>query len=430
MERLAISGGRPVRAQGDWPAWPQFDDSTRASLLSALESSRWTVSWPSRLGGQALERTFAEQFADYHGVPHCVAVDHGSSALLVALEALDVGAGDEVVVPAATWVATASAVLRAGALPVIADVDPETGCLTPETVRAALSARTKAVVVVHLACTVADIDGLLSLTDAHGIPLVEDCAQAHGALWRGRPVGTFGALGTFSFQQGKVLSGGEGGAVITSDERLYRRVQELRADSRSYAPVDVPPGEMEIVQSGTVIGANYCLSDFHAAVLIDQLPRLDAQHEWREAMAERLIGKLGALGDDFTGIPVPTACDRRSIYKFGIRFRPDTFGPASVTRVAQALSAELGRAVYPADDPLYRNVLFRPETKARFARIWDEEGRRQAIERPYPGAEAYQAGTLLFHHSALLVDEGAVDDLAEAFAKVQRLADQLEAVRV
>ncbi|GHH84737.1 DegT/DnrJ/EryC1/StrS family aminotransferase [Streptomyces capitiformicae] len=427
MERLAIRGGQPVRAQGAWPVWPQFDEGTRAALLDAVESSRWTVSWPSRLGRPALERTFAEQFARYHGVPHCVAVDHGSSALVVALEALDIGPGDEVVVPAVTWVATASAVLRVGALPVIADVDPETGCLSPDTVRAALSPRTRAVIAVHLACTVADIDGLLQLTEARGIGLIEDCAQAHGALWRGRPVGTFGALGTFSFQQGKVLSGGEGGAVITSDEKLYRRAQELRADSRTYAPVHVAPGEMEIVQSGTVIGANYCLSDLHSAILIDQLPRLDAQHEHRAAMAERLLASLAKLGD-FTGIPVPPECDRRSVYKFGVRFRPGTFGSASVAEVAQALSAELDRAVYPADDPLYRNVLFRPETKARFSGIWTESGRRQAVERPYPGAETYHATTLLFHHSALLADQGAMDDIAEAFAKVQRLTDQLETV--
>lgn len=428
MERLAIHGGARVRAREDWPVWPQFDHSTTTALVNALESSRWTVSWPSR-GRRSLERDFAERFAAYHDVPYCVAVDHGSSALTVALEALDVGPGDEVVVPAVTWVATASAVLRVGALPVLADVDPGTGCLTPQTVSAVLSPRTRAVIVVHLACTVADLDGLAQLADANGLALVEDCAQAHGARWRGRLVGTVGQIGAFSFQQGKVLAGGEGGAVITSDARLYRRAQQLRADARMYSAEPVAAGEMEIVEVGEVIGANHCLSDLHSAVLIDQLPRLDAQHEYRETMARRLERGLAEVGD-FSGIPVPTECDRRSIYEFGIRFGPGAFAGAPVAQVARALSAELGRAVYPPDLPLYRNPLFRPETKSRFAATWTETGRRRAVDRPYPGAEAYYATTLLFHHSALLGTGDDVDDIVAAVAKVQRLAGQFETVHV
>ena len=416
MSELAAMGGNPVRGGRPWPAWPVFDGDTERVLLDTLRSARWTVSWPSR-GRAAVEREFAERFAAYHDVPYCVAVDHGSSALVLALEGLDVGPGDEVLVPAMTWVATASAVLRVGALPVLVDVDPQTGCLTPDAVRAALTGRTRAVIVVHLACTTADLDGIVEVTRGAGIWLVEDCAQAHGARWRDRHVGTYGVIGAFSFQQGKALAAGEGGAVITGDERLYRRFQQLRADSRVYAAARA--GQMEVVELGEVIGANHCMSDLHAAILLDQLPRLDAQHEYRESMVDELARQLKEIGD-FGAIPVPVGCTRRSIYEYGIRFEPEVFGGASVGQVAQALSAELQRPVYPPDTPLHRSRLFRPETKRRFAAVWTPEGRDRSIGRAYPGAEAYRDTTVLFHHSTLLAAAPDMADVAAALEKARR----------
>ena len=154
---LALGGGTPVGRQLSWPEWPTFDKQTEAGLIAALRSRRWAVSWAST-GEPSRERRFADAFAAYTGIPYCVSVDHGSSALVVALEALGVGPGDEVIVPAMTWVAPITAVLRVGALPVIVDVDPRSGCITPDAVEAVLETpRMKAAIVVHLACTVADI---------------------------------------------------------------------------------------------------------------------------------------------------------------------------------------------------------------------------------------------------------------------------------
>jgi L-glutamine:2-deoxy-scyllo-inosose/3-amino-2,3-dideoxy-scyllo-inosose aminotransferase len=425
MEPLAIAGGRPVRDQREWALWPHCDAGTETAVLTALRSARWTVSWPAG-DGPSTERRFAREFADYHGVPYAVSVDHGSSALVIALEALDIGPGDEVVVPVMTWVATASTVLRVGALPVLADVDPETGCLTAGTISAAIGDRTRAVVVVHLACTVADLDAIRAVTAEAGLPLIEDCAQAHGARWRGRLVGTFGALGTFSFQQGKVLAAGEGGAVVTCDQRLFRRLQQLRADARMYAP-DHRPGAMEIVEVGEVTGGNYCMSELHAAILRDQLPRLDLQHDHREKRAQELERALAQLGG-FRAIPVPDGCDRRSIYEFGIRFEPGTFGATPGAQVGRALSAELRRPVYPPDVPLHRSILFRPETKRRFAAAWDAGGRDRAVGRDYPGAEQYHATTLLLHHSALLGRSDDVADIVAALDKVRRHRDRLRTI--
>ncbi|SDD38383.1 DegT/DnrJ/EryC1/StrS aminotransferase family protein [Actinokineospora iranica] len=417
MSRLAVLGGTPVRHDRAWPRWPQHDAATEQEVVAAIRSGRWAISWPSD-GAKARERRFAEEWARYNDVPYCVSVDHGSSALLVALEALDVGPGDEVVVPAMTWVAPVTAVLRCGALPVLVDVDPRTGCATAESVRAGLSERTKAVIVVHLGATVADLDGILAVTEQAGVPLVEDCAQAHGARWRGRAVGALGAVGVFSFQNGKVLAGGEGGAVITKDVELYRRAQQLRADSRRYPDEEVPAGVMELIEAGEVMGANYCMSELSAAVLLDQLPRLDAQHRHREKVAAELERGLAELGG-FEPIPVPPQAERRSIYEYGILFEEGTFGAVPATRVAEAVSAELGLAVYPPDAPLNRSLMLRPHTKRRFAEIWTAEGRARAVGRDYSGAEKFAESALLFHHGALLGDPADAADVVAALAKVR-----------
>ncbi len=419
---MAVRGGAPIRNR-PWPDWPVFDDGTERAVVDCLRSGRWTVSWRSD-GTYSLERRFAEAWARYNGVPYCVSVDHGSSALLVALEALDIGPGDEVVVPTMTWVAPATAVLRVGALPVLADVDGETGCITAETLRAALSPRTRAVIVVHLGCTVADIDGILAVASAAGIEVIEDCAQAHGAQWRGQPVGSFGALGAFSFQNGKVLASGEGGAVITSDEGLYRRLQQLRADSRRYPVEPVVAGEEELVKEGTVMGANYCMPELCAAVLLDRLPRLDEEHERRERTARELETAFGRLGS-FSAIPLPAAVTKRSIFHYGVRFEPGTFGDAPIARVAEALTAELGLQLYPPNLPLHRSVLFRPETKRRFATVWSEDGRRRSTHRAFAGAERFGASTLLFNHAALLGGLEDAADIAAALEKARQLHREL-----
>jgi dTDP-4-amino-4,6-dideoxygalactose transaminase len=423
MNELAILGGPRVREGRPWPAWPQYDEDTERELLAALRSRRWAISWPTD-GTPARERRFAEAFAAYNDVPYCVSVDHGSSALVVALEALDIGPGDEVIVPVMTWVAPVSAALRVGALPVLVDVDPETGCMTADAIREATSDRTKAAIVVHLACTVADVDAVVAATRESGIALIEDCAQAHGARWRGRNVGTYGALGAFSFQVGKVLAAGEGGAVITSDERLFRRAQMLRADSRRYPAAEVPAGGMELVEDGEVMGGNYCMSELSAGVLLDQLPRLDAQHDRREEVARALEEGMASLGD-FAPIPQPPHADRRSVYEYGIRVRPGTFGSTPIGRVAEALTAEVGLSIWPPDLPLHRSVMLRPQTKRRFAAAWSDEGARRALDRPYPGAEHYADSTLLFHHSALLGEPSDAEDLVRGLEKVRGQHDRL-----
>lgn len=427
MAKLAMQGAASVRGGRPWTPWPAYDAASEAAVVGALRDRRWTVSWPSA-GKPSVERRFAEQFARYTGATWAVAVDHGSGALVVALEALDIGPGDEVIVPVLTWVACASAVLRVGALPVLVDINVNTGCMSPEAVAAAISPRTRAVLAVHLGSSVADLARLLDITARHSITLIEDCAQAHGAVWRGRQVGTWGAVGAFSFQSGKVLASGEGGALITDSEDIWRRAQQLRADARMYRKGGLVPGEMELAEIGEVIGANHCMSELHAALALDQLTRLDADHARRERNAQLLQKELARSGGTFFPVEVPAEVERRSIYEYAIRFHPGTFGDRPVASVARALTAELERPVYSNDPPLHRSVLFRPETKRRFADVWTESGRQRALGRPFPKADQFDRTSVLLHHSALLGGEDDVADIVAALDKV--LAHQSELPQV
>lgn len=417
---LALHGGTPVHERS-WPPWPQYDEATVATVSAALASGRWSMSggWT---GTEPYERTFARRFAAFVGATHAVSTDHGSSSLMVALEALDVGSGDEVVVPVLTWVATATAVLNVNAVPVFVDVDADTGCVSSGAVAAAITERTRAIVVVHLHNRMADMDAIGTVASAHGLPIVEDCAQAHGARWNGAIAGSLGTLGAFSFQQGKVLTCGEGGAVVTDDDALYERLQQLRADGRLYAPDESLPGHPALVESGEVMGNNCCLSELPAALLLDQLDRLEEQLEHRAAAAEYLDSALAGL-PGLRPLHRPPQLDRPSVFEYAVRRDPDAYAGRPTGSVCAALAAELGVRVHRTDRPLHENVLYGPETKARYREL---AGRA----RPAPGARFPYADTLyeeliLLPHRVLLADRAALEHVVDAFAKVADHAEQL-----
>ncbi|MFJ4094891.1 DegT/DnrJ/EryC1/StrS family aminotransferase [Kitasatospora sp. NPDC089913] len=413
---LAVNGGPAVRDR-PWPRWPQAAPGAAKALEEVLESGRWAISGPYR-GTESQERRFARAFADYHGVPHCVPAASGTASLMLALEACGVGAGDEVIVPALSWVASASTVLGVNAVPVFCDVDPDTLCLDPAAAEALVTGRTKAVVVVHLYSAVADLDALTALARRHGLPLIEDCAQAHGAEYRGRKVGTLGTAGTFSMQHSKVLTSGEGGAVITADAALARRVEHLRADGRVLAAHPPAPGAMELVETGELMGSNRCLSEFQAALLTEQLPELDGQNETRRrnaALLDRLLAEAGCRPQSTS--PGTT---RRTYYTYAAALPEDALGTLGSGSACRALTAELGFPVSPGYPPLPANRLYDPAGRPRFA--LDEEYRRRtapdAAGLPVARESARRTATL--HHAALLGDEGDMHDIATAFTKVLR----------
>ncbi|MFC9670021.1 DegT/DnrJ/EryC1/StrS family aminotransferase [Streptomyces sp. NPDC056949] len=346
---LALLGGAPVRTR-PFQAWPQFDREEFGALSDVLESRRW-----GGIHNGSQGESFESTLARYLGAPHVSTVSSGTAALMIALRALGIGPGDEVVVPALTYVATATAVSLAGAVPVFADIDPDTHTLSSSSLKAALSERTKAVICVHLGGHPADMDSLGTVAAAHGIPLIEDCAQSLGASWNGIKTGALGTIATFSFATTKNITAGEGGAVVTHDAGLATRIASLRDHGR---PPGSPHGHHEL-------GWNLRLSEFQSALLRVQLGRLDQQLAAKEKSAVYLSSSLSGI-PGLRLIPPPAAIDPRvtAHARFSFAFTLDidtaddsvgTISPDTFRRALRAEGIPVSVRTLTAcpDEPLY-----------------------------------------------------------------------------
>jgi dTDP-4-amino-4,6-dideoxygalactose transaminase len=269
MAELAFKGGQKSKHK-PFPVWPQYDDAERKALTEVLESRIW---WRTP-GTRTL--AFEQEFAKFQGAKHGIAVTNGTAALEVTISALGIGPGDEVIVPDFTFVATASAVLYAGAMPVTVDVSPETYCIGPQLAEAAITPRTKAIIAVHMGGHPADLDALTDLARKHGIALVEDSSHAHATEWKGKRIGSHGVAGTFSFQASKLMTAGEGGIIVSNDDKFERQARSVHDCGRM-------PGEW--FYSHYINGSNYRLSEWQGALLSAQLMRLDSQTQRRHQNA-------------------------------------------------------------------------------------------------------------------------------------------------
>ncbi|MEE2001482.1 DegT/DnrJ/EryC1/StrS aminotransferase family protein [Alkalimonas sp. MEB108] len=270
--------------------WPCYSEEEAEAVKQVLLSNRvnyWT-------GEQT--RLFEQEFAAFADCRYAVAVANGTLALDAALQALQLGPGDEVIVPPRTFIATVSAVVNAGATPVFADVDLNTQALCAETIAPCLSTKTKAIVVVHLAGMPAEMDAIMALANQHGLWVIEDCAQAHGARYHGRSVGSLGHIAAWSFCQDKIMTtGGEGGMVTTNDETLWQRIWSLKDHGKSYDAVyhqQHPPGFRWLHHS---FGHNWRMMEVQAVIGRIQLQRMPA---W-SARRRQLAAQLDAVAADF-----------------------------------------------------------------------------------------------------------------------------------
>ena len=411
---LALLGGTPIHS-GNWPTWPVATEATARLLQDVASSGRWAISG-AFTGKQCYEKQFSQAFARYHDVPYAVPTTNGTSALTIALEALGIGTGCEVLVPGLTWVACASAAAGIGAIPVLVDIEPDTLCMSLEAARAAITERTAAILLVHAYCSCGDIDGFRRLAEETGIPLIEDCSQAHGAEWRGQKVGTFGQAAAFSLQQVKVLTCGEGGIAITRSPEVYDRMQQLRADGRRY--VEQPRiGQLELEEVGSVQGRNYCMSEFHAAVALSQLPLLDEQNALREQNAALLSNLLEQI-PGLSTFRAPEAVTRRTYYQYPVRLDPQVLGPFSTLQVIDALTAELNVYIEMIDVPLNANRLYNPLTSPRLPRTKEAQQAFNPARFDLPHATDAQAHCVAFGHWALLGTQADMEQIAAAFEKV------------
>ena len=409
MSELALFGGKKAK-QKAFPLWPQYDEKERRALEEVLESRVW---WRTP-GTKTLE--FEKAFAEYHGARHGIAVTNGTAALEVTMAALGIGPGDEVIVPNFTFVATASAVLFANALPVLVDVDPETYCLDPALTEAAITPRTKAIIAVHMGGHPADLDRLQELATKRGIHLIEDSAHAHGSEWHARKIGTFGTAATFSFQSSKLMTAGEGGIIISNDDAFERQARSVHDCGRM-------PGEW--FYSHFIYGSNYRLSEWQGAILSVQLGRLESQtlHRHRNG---RLLDTLFADIPGITAQKSDPRCTRNGQYAYIFHVDARQFAGISTESFIAALNAEgiPTQASYP---PLHELDCFRSgEYRKRLSGAQATE-KHEFLQQRFPNTQRAAWEAVWIPQFALLGDEQDMHEIADAIRKVERDAAAIAA---
>jgi dTDP-4-amino-4,6-dideoxygalactose transaminase len=351
MTRLALDGGSPVR-RTPMPGWPAYDTEDLDAAHEVLASGRVNY-WTGEHG-----RAFEVELATSVGTTHAVALANGTVALELALRAAGIGPGHEVIVPAATFIATASAVVACGARPVVVDIQRDTMTIDPAAAAAAITEHTAAIVVVHLAGRPAELASLRALADDAALVLVEDCAQAHGAAYHDRPVGAWGDIAAWSFCQDKIIStAGEGGAITTSDPLLWQRCWELKDHGKSLAALRAPgPAGFRWVHEE--FGGNARMTEIQAAIGRNQLRRLPLWTKQRTANAGVLYDALHGQAAAHAAEPAPWA--EHAYYRFCARVYPERLAPGwDRDRVVAALLAEGVPARHGGCMEIYRERAFR-----------------------------------------------------------------------
>jgi dTDP-4-amino-4,6-dideoxygalactose transaminase len=414
MSKLALFGGTPTR-QKPFPSWPVFDSSEEQALLDVLHSGRWwsgTQAYHDSPGGLHPSKVaeFESKFAEYHGAKFGLACASGTAALEVSLKAAGVGPGDEVIVPPYTFLATASAPLLIGAVPVFCDIDPDTFNIDPARLEAAITSRTKAIIPVHFAGLAADIDRILAIARKHNLFVLEDAAHAHGAISGTKHLGTLGDAGVFSFQASKNMTAGEGGIILT-DNAEHAEI----CNSYIWAGRKVGRPWYEHYR----LGWNYRLTEFQAAILIAQLGRLREQTTTRMQNGIHLNGLLSQIpGIRTLAVPPSTTMHPFHIYIF--RLDSAAFGVERKNFLA-ALLQEGIPCSGGYSQPLYQNPMFLEnkfhsnDQPISSSAGWIDFGSYQEL---CPNAERACNEAIWIEHRALLGNTEDVEDIAASIRKI------------
>lgn len=332
--------------------WPSYTEEEARAVQQVLLSNKvnyWT-------GNEC--REFEREFAAWCGTRYAIALSNGTLALDLALKGLGIGPGDEVVVTPRTFIASVSCVVNAGATPVFADVEADSGNLSARTIAQVLTPRTKAVICVHLAGWPCDMDPIMALAEQHGIKIIEDCAQAHGALYQGRNVGSIGHVGAWSFCQDKIMTtGGEGGMVTVNDEQLWRDMWAYKDHGKSYAAVyerQHPPGFRWLHES---FGTNWRMLEMQAVIGRIQLKRLAGWTQQRTAYARTVLEACRGLAA--VRVPEPPAGSVHAYYKCYVYVQPQNLAPGwSRDRIVEAINARGVPAYQGSCSEVYREKAF------------------------------------------------------------------------
>ncbi len=409
MAELAIHGGKPIGSVKVIP-WPYFDEKEKEYLNNVLASGYWAYLGP-------FEERLERDFADFCGCRYSVAATNGTHTLRMALEALGTGPGDEVLVPAMTWQATASAVLDVNAIPILVDVDPETFTISPEGIKAALSENTKCIIPVHLYSCMCNMDAIMNVAAKNNLFVIEDSAHQHGSEWRNKKSGTIGDIGSFSLQGSKILNAGEGGLLTTNDPKINDYLQSLKNCGRDYK------GSLNTRHSG-----NYRMTEFQAAIAVAQLERLEEQNSVREKNIKALENDIqGTLG--IKTVYRDPAVTLQAVYQWTLRYNPDEWEGISRNTFKAALDAELDGSVMfnMPYRPLNISPLYNPLNKKTHKLNKEYIKRINPVQYTMPVAEkAYNDEILNIHHNFLLADYNDCTKLLYAIEKVRKNLSELK----
>lgn len=323
MNKLAINGGKMYKTV-EFPTWPMSGEREMELVEEVVKSRNW---W--RMTGDKVE-TFEREFGKLHDAKYCLGVTNGTHALELALATLDIGRGDEVIVPGFTFISTATAVFYCNATPVPVDVCSKTLCLDPDAFEKAITPNTKAVIPVHMAGHSCDMDRICEIAKKHNIKIIEDASHAHGAEWKNKKIGTFGDIGTFSCQNGKLMTAGEGGAILTNSKELYEKAYLIHTGGR-------PKGDK--LYQHVLLGTNYRMSEVQAALLIAQLERLEKLNAIREKNASILDEMLKEV-DGITPQGRDENATLNTHYMYMFYYDESKFGGLSRNDFVEALNAE------------------------------------------------------------------------------------------
>lgn len=397
--QLAVHGGTPVRSR-PWPDWPVWGAAEVEAVTAVVRSGNWFA----RSGSCVQE--FTRRFADYHQARFAVPCTNGTHALEIALRAAGVGAGDEVILPPYTFIATATAIVQINAIPVFADIDPETYNLDPRAAEAAITDRTGAIIAVHIGGCPADLDALGELARRRGLKLIEDSAQAHGAEWRGRKVGAIGDSGSFSFQASKNLNAGEGGIVLTDREEVFDRAWSL---------ADIGRIREGAWYQHELLSGNFRMTEWQGAILLAQMDRLEEQTRRRNENSLYLAGRLEQI-EGARPLKRDARVTQHAYHLFAFRYDAAAFGGLSRGDFIRALSAE-GVPCSAGYTPLYGQGAFRPIDPTMYP---------LAAARDYSSVHCPVAERVCAHEAIwlsqnmLLGPRADMDDIADAVLKIQQ----------
>ncbi len=409
----AILGG-PKAHPGGFPGWPVFDQTEEQALSATLHSGNWF-----RGTGRAVAK-FEDEYARLTGAKHCVATASGTTALVAALGALDIGPGDEVIIPPYTFVATYNVVVLNYALPVFVDTDLESFQIDANKIEAAITKETKAILPVHLGGSPADLDKILEVANAHKLPVVEDACQAHLAEWRGRQVGTWGLAGCFSFQASKNLNSGEGGAVLTNDPEFAAMCYNFHHQGRGR-----PVSGANFSYSGTR-GSNLRLSEFQASLLGAQMTRVIAQTNRRTENAKYLTQLLNEI-PGITPAKLYDGVTRSAYHLYLFRYDPARFAGLDRGKFMAAMDQE-GVPCSGGYGVLNKDAYVTGLAKNRhFLKLYGEQRMKQWLEqnRHCPQNERLCGEAVWFTQNLLLGPREDMEQIAAAVRKIQKHASEL-----